>query len=262
MVHPKKVLAPGQEVVVQILDVNTTSKRVSLGLKQTTAHPLETLRQKTGVGARVKGTVTSLTDFGAFVEVEKGIEGLVHISDLSWEKVKHPSEKLQVGQEVEVVILNIDVEKQKVSLGIKQLEGDIWEDFFARTKMGDIVKVKVVRLTEFGVFVEILPGIEGVVFLSELDEKKIEKPSEAFAVGDERNAKIIKMNPAARKISLSFKQAVLDLQRQDFQRYMESQDPRHTLGDIMRDQLANLSVPRRNGKTAKNGKKKKEDASD
>ncbi len=261
MVHPKKVLAPGQEVVVQILDVNTASKRISLGLKQTTEHPLEALRQKTGVGSRVKGTVTSLTDFGAFVEVEKGIEGLVHITDLSWEKVKHPSDKLQVGQEVEVVILNIDVEKQKVSLGIKQLEGDIWEDFFARTKMGDIVKVKVVRLTDFGVFVEILPGIEGVVFLSELDEKKIEKPSEAFAVGDERNAKIIKMNPAARKISLSFKQAVLDLQRQDFQRYMETQDPRHTLGDIMRDQLAHLSVPRKNGKNPKDGKKK-EDASD
>jgi small subunit ribosomal protein S1 len=247
LVHPKKVLTPGQEVVVTILDVNPTTKRISLGLKQASPHPLESFRQQHGIGSRVKGTVTSLTDFGAFVEVEKGIEGLVHISDISWEKVKHPSEKLQVGQEVETIVLNIDVDRQKVSLGIKQLEGDIWEDFFIRQKVGDVVKVKIVRLTDFGAFVEIMPGIEGVVFTAELDEKKIEKPSDAFAVGDERNAKIIKMNPKAKKISLSFKQAVYDLEKQDFQRFMESQNDRMTLGDIMRDQLKGFKAPKRKG---------------
>jgi len=247
LVHPKKVLSPGQEVVVSILDVNPTTKRISLGLKQASPHPLESFRQKHGIGSRVKGTVTSLTDFGAFVEVEKGIEGLVHISDISWEKVKHPSEKLQVGQEVEAIVLNIDVDKQKVSLGIKQLEGDIWEDFFNRQKPGDVVKVKIVRLTDFGAFVEIMPGIEGVVFTAELDEKKLEKPSDAFAVGDERNAKIIKMNPKAKKISLSFKQAVYDMEKQDFQRFMESQNDRMTLGDIMRDQLKGFKAPKRKG---------------
>jgi small subunit ribosomal protein S1 len=245
LVHPKKVLAPGQEVVVTILEINPASKRISLGLKQAMPHPLEVFRQKYGVGTRVKGTVTSITDFGAFLEVEKGIEGLIHISDISWEKIKHPSEKLKAGDEAEAVILNIDVEKQKVSLGIKQLEGDIWEDFFGRQKMGDILKVKIVRLTDFGVFVEIMPGIEGVVFSSELDEKKIEKPSEAFAVGDERNAKIIKMNPKAKKISLSFKQAQFDMQRADFQKYMESQDHGMTLGDLMKDQLAKIHSPKR-----------------
>ena len=248
LVHPKKVLSPGQEVVVTILDVNPTTKRVSLGLKQASPHPLETFRQKHGVGARIKGTVTSLTDFGAFVEVEKGIEGLVHISDISWEKVKHPSEKLQAGQEVEVLVLNIDVDKQKVSLGMKQLEGDIWEDFFSRQKAGDIVKVKIVRLTDFGAFVEIVPGIEGVVFTAELDEKKLEKPSDAFSVGDERNAKIIRLNPKAKKISLSFKQAVYDMEKQDFQRFMESQNDRMTLGDIMKDQLKGISAPKRGAK--------------
>ena len=248
LIHPKKVLALGQQVVVQVLDVNPTGKRISLGLKQASPHPLETLRERSGIGAHVKGTVTNLTDFGAFVEIEKGIEGLVHVSDISWEKVKHPSEKLQLGQEVEAIILNIDVEKQKISLGMKQLEGDIWEDFFARTKVGDIVKAKIVRLTDFGVFVEILPGIEGVVFLSELDEKKIEKPAEAFTVGEERNAKIIKMTPKARKISLSFRQAAADLQRQDFQRFMEAQDPRMTLGDIMRDQLSKIPTVKREPK--------------
>ena len=248
LVHPKKVLSPGQEVVVTILDVAPTTKRISLGLKQASPHPLETFRQKHGVGSRVQGTVTSLTDFGAFVEVEKGIEGLVHISDISWEKVKHPSEKLQVGQEVETLVLNIDVDKQKVSLGMKQLEGDIWEDFFARQRVGDIVNVKIVRLTDFGAFVEIVPGIEGVVFTAELDEKKLEKPSDAFAVGDERNAKIIKMNPKAKKISLSFKQAIYDMEKQDFQRFMESQNDRMTLGDIMKDQLKGLKAPRKGTK--------------
>jgi small subunit ribosomal protein S1 len=195
--------------------------------------------------------VTSLTDFGAFVEVEKGIEGLVHISDISWEKIKHPSEKLQAGQEVETLVLNIDVDRQKISLGIKQLEGDIWEEFFTRQQVGDIVKVKIVRITDFGVFVEIVPGIEGVVFTSELDEKKIEKPSDGFAVGEERNAKIIRLTPKAKKISLSFKQAQFDIQKQEFQKYMDSQDDRMTLGDIMKDQLKNL-------KTLKRGTKKED----
>ena len=248
LVHPKKVVSPGQEVVVTILDVNPTTKRISLGLKQASPHPLETFKQKHGVGARVKGVVTSLTDFGAFVEVEKGIEGLVHISDISWERVKHPSEKLQPGQEVETLILNIDVDKQKISLGMKQLEGDIWEDFFGRQKAGDIVKVKIVRLTDFGAFVEIIPGIEGVIFTSELDEKKLEKPSDAFSVGDERNAKIIRLNAKAKKISLSFKQALYDIEKQDFQRFMESQNDRMTLGDIMKDQLKGISAPKKRTK--------------
>ncbi|MGZ4886701.1 MAG: 30S ribosomal protein S1 [Candidatus Aminicenantales bacterium] len=251
LVHPKKVLAPGQEVVVTILEVNPTTKRISLGLKQASPHPLEIFKQKHGIGAHVKGVVTSLTDFGAFVEVEKGIEGLVHISDISWEKIKHPSEKLQAGQEVEALVLNIDVDRQKISLGIKQLEGDIWEEFFTRQQVGDIVKVKIVRITDFGVFVEIVPGIEGVVFTSELDEKKIEKPSDGFAVGEERNAKIIRLTPKAKKISLSFKQAQFDIQKQEFQRYMDSQDDRMTLGDIMKDQLKNL-------KTLKRGTKKED----
>jgi len=248
LVHPKKVLAPGQEVIVTVLEVNPTTKRISLGLKQASPHPLEVFKQKHGIGARVKGVVTSLTDFGAFVEVEKGIEGLVHISDISWEKIKHPSEKLQAGQEVEAIVLNIDVDRQKISLGIKQLEGDIWEDFFSRQQVGDIVKVKIVRITDFGVFVEIVPGIEGVVFTSELDEKKIEKPSDSFAVGEERNAKIIRLTPKARKISLSFKQAQFDIQKQEFQKYMDSQDDRMTLGDIMKDQLKNLKALKRGTK--------------
>jgi len=240
LIHPKKLLTVGEEVTVTVLDVNPETKRISLGLKQSSPHPLEQLRQKYSPGARVKGKITSLTDFGAFLEVEPGIEGLIHISDISWEKIKHPSQRLEVGQEVEAVILNIDVERQKVSLGIKQLGGDIWEDFFSRQRVGDLVKVRIVRIVDFGVFVEITPGIEGVVFLSELDEKKIDNAAEAFSVGEERNAKIIKLNPREKKISLSFRLAQLEMQKLEYQKFISGQDQRLTLGDIMGDRFKNL----------------------
>ena len=245
VVHPKKVLTPGEEVTVSILNINPSAKRISLGLKQVMPHPLELLKQKYSPGARVKGTITSITDFGAFMEVEKGVEGLIHISDISWEKIKHPSEKLKAGEEAEAIILDIDVNKHKLSLGVKQLEGDIWEDFFSRQKIGDLVKTKIVRLTEFGVFVEITPGIEGIVFLSELDEQKIENPEEAFSQGEERIAKIIKMNPGEKKISLSFKQARFELQKQEYQKYLESQDDKLTLGDVFKDHFKLIQSPKK-----------------
>jgi small subunit ribosomal protein S1 len=245
MIHPKKLLSLGETVTVSILDVNPTSKRISLGLKQTSPHPLELLKQKYVLGTHIKGRITSITDFGAFLEVEPGIEGLIHISDISWEKIKHPSAKLKVGDEAEAVILNIDVERQKVSLGIKQLEGDIWEDFFTRQRTGDLVNVKIVRIADFGVFVEILPGIEGVVFNSEIDEKKVENPAEVVKVGEEKTAKIIKLNPRDKKISLSFRQAQADLQRQEYQKYQETQDDRLTFGDLIKDQLRQLQIAKR-----------------
>ncbi len=251
LIHPKKILSPGEEVTVTILDINPSNKRISLGLKQIIPHPLELLRQKYSPGSRVKGTITNITNFGAFIEVEKGIEGLIHISDISWEKISHASERLKVGQEVEAIILNIDVEKQKFSLGIKQLEGDIWEDFFQRQKTGDLVKVKIVRLTNFGAFVEITPGIEGVVFLSELDERKIENPEEDFSLGEEKMAKIIKMDQKNKKLSLSFKQAQIEMQKLEYQKYMQNQNNRLTLGDIMSDQLKNLGSQKKNKKEEK-----------
>jgi small subunit ribosomal protein S1 len=240
MIHPKKLLNLGDKVTVSILDVNPTSRRISLGLKQTQPHPLEQLKLRLVPGMKIKGKITSITDFGAFMEVEPGIEGLIHISDISWEKIKHPSAKLKVGDEAEAVLLNIDVEKQKVSLGIKQLEGDIWEEFFIRQKIGDLLNVKIVRIAEFGVFAEILPGIEGVVFNSEIDEKKVENPADVVSVGDEKTAKIIKMNPRDKKISLSFRQAQTDLQKQEYQKYQETQDERLTFGDLIKDQLRQL----------------------
>lgn len=261
LVHPKKILSAGEEVTVTILDLNPETKRISLGVKQISPHPLEVFKQTYSPGSRVKGTVTSITDFGAFMEVEKGIEGLIHISDISWEKIKHSSDKLKVGDEIEAIILNIDVGKQKLSLGIKQLEGDIWEDFFERHKIGDLVNVKIVRLVSFGIFVEITPGIEGVIFLSELDEKKIEDPAEMFSLGEEKLAKIIKLNQKDKKISLSFKQAQFELQKMEYQKYVRSQDGRHTLGDIMKDQLKTISTPKKTAKKKEKTKEEKDDKS-
>jgi len=260
-VHPKKILTPGEEVVVTILAINPSTKRISLGLKQVTPHPLELFRQQFSPGSRIKGTITSITDFGAFMEVAKGIEGLIHISDISWKKTKHPSDVLKVGDEIEAIILNIDVQKQKLSLGIKQLEGDIWEDFFARQKAGDLVKVKIVRLANFGVFVEITPGIEGVVFLSELDDHKIENPADAFKVGQEKLAKIIKLNRDEKKISLSFRQAQIEMQKLEYQKYMQSQNDRLTLGDLMRDKLKGLEPPKKKTKKPEKKKEEKDDKS-
>ncbi len=254
MVHPKKVLSPGEEVTVSILDVDPAEKRISLGLKQIKPHPLETLKNKYGPGKKVKGKITNITAFGAFMEVEKGVEGLIHISDISWKKINHPSDVLKTGDEIEAIILSIDVEKEKLSLGIKQLEGDIWEDFFERQKVGSIVNVKIVRIVDFGVFVEIMPGIEGVVFVSELSEKKIENPSDAFSVGEERLAKILKMNKKDKKIALSFKKAQLEMQRREYKKYMQSQDTKHTLGDIMKDQLKNIETPKIKSKKEKENK--------
>ncbi len=256
MVHPKKVLKVGEDVTVAILSIKAEAKRISLGLKQVNPHPLEIFQQTNRPGSRIKGKITSITDFGAFLEVEEGIEGLIHISDISWEKIKHPSDKLKVGDETEVIILNIDVEKQKLSLGIKQLEGDIWEDFFDRHRVGDLVKIKIVRIVDFGVFVEITPGIEGVVFLSELDDKKIENPSELFSVGDKKSAKLLKMSQQDKKISLSFKQAQLEMQKRDYQKYMNGQDQRHTLGDIMKEQFDKITTNKKK-ESKKEGKNDK-----
>lgn len=258
-VHPKKILSPGQKVTVSILNINPSARRISLGLKQATPHPLELFQQTHSPGSRVKGKITNITDFGAFMEVEKDIEGLIHISDLSWKKINHPSEVVKVGQETEAVILNIDAENEKLSLGIKQLQGDIWEDFFKRHKVGDLVDVKIVRLTHFGAFVEITPGIEGVVFISELDEKKIENPEEAFSVGEEKTAKIIKLNKKEKKISLSFKQAQTEIQKKEYQKYIKNQDRSLKLGDIMKDQLKHIDPPKKNSNKKEEKKEEKDD---
>jgi small subunit ribosomal protein S1 len=234
--HPSKVLTVGQEVECVVLGIDQEAHRISLGLKQIESNPWQELADKYPVGAKLRGKVRNLTEFGAFVEVEEGIDGLIHISDLSWTKrVKHPSEVLKKGDTVEAVVLNIDAENQRLSLGLKQLATDMWDEFFAHHKVGDIVEGKIVRVTNFGAFVELAEGIEGLVHVSELDEKRVDKPEEQFKVGDNYPMKIIKINETEKKIGLSIKAVKQDEYQRDLESYRESAgSERSTLGDAIR----------------------------
>jgi small subunit ribosomal protein S1 len=204
--HPSKVLSLGQDLKVMILDVNKENKRISLGLKQTTDNPWETLKMKYPEGAIVRGIIRNVTNFGIFIGVEDGIDGLVHVSDISWKhRIKHPSEIYRKGQEIEAVVLNIDVENEKFSLGIKQIEKNPWEDFYEKYSVGSVVSGKVTNLTEFGIFVEVEEGIEGLVHISELSHKRVKAASEIFAVGDTVSAVVKSVDVKGRKIRLSIK---------------------------------------------------------
>ena len=204
--HPSKVLSPGQQVQVMILEVKTEEKRISLGLKQTMSNPWETLKEKYPVGTVIRGVVRNITNFGVFVGIEDGIDGLIHLSDISWtQKVKHPSDVFKKGQEIEAMVLNVDVENEKFSLGVKQIEKNPWEEFTAKYGAGAVVSGKVTNITDFGIFVEIEEGIEGLVHISELSQKRVKSASEIFAVGDEVTATIKSIDSKGRKIRLSIK---------------------------------------------------------
>ena len=204
--HPSKVLSVGQHIQVMILDINTETKRISLGLKQTTANPWETLKLKYPEGSVIKGVIRNITNFGIFVGVEEGIDGLIHMSDISWkQRVKHPSEMFKKGQEIEAMVLNIDVEHEKFSLGLKQIEKNPWEELGVRYPAGSIVSGKVTNMTDFGIFVEIEEGIEGLVHISELSSRRVKSSSELFAVGDSVSAIVKNVDPKSRKIRLSIK---------------------------------------------------------
>jgi small subunit ribosomal protein S1 len=232
--HPSKVLNVGDSVEAVVLDVDRTARRLSLGLRQTEPNPWHTISDRYHEGDRITGKVRNLTDFGAFIEVEEGIDGLVHISDMSWTKrLKHPSEMLKKGDDVEAVILKIDTDNQRLSLGIKQLQPNIWEEFFKNHVIGDLVTGKVVRLTDFGAFIEILEGIEGLVHVSEIAEERVEKPADRLAMDQAVTSKIIKMDIAEQKIGLSIKAAAQDASRDDYRSYMRTQgNSGINLGDV------------------------------
>ena len=238
--HPSKVLSVGDPVEAMVLQVDSGERRISLGLKQVEPNPWELLAEKYEPGSRIEGKVRNLTDFGAFVEVEEGIDGLIHISDLSWSKrVKHPSEVLKKGDTVQAVVLNIDADNQRLSLGLKQLAKDVWEEFVQRHRVGDVVEGKIVRLTNFGAFVEIEEGVEGLLHVSELDEERVEKPEDKLEVGEVHKMKIIKMSDAERKIGLSIRAVDMDMDTAGFQALSSgSGSPNATLADY-----ANFSTP-------------------
>jgi len=231
--HPSKLLAIGQEVEAIVLEVDQSNRRISLGIKQVEQDPWETLLTRYHPGSRVSGKVRSLTNFGAFVEIEDGIDGLVHVSDISWTKrIKHPSDVLKKGQQVDAVITNMDIENRRLSLSMKDLEPNAWERFFETHKAGDLVKGKIVRFASFGAFVELEEGIEGLCHVSELSDERVEKPEGAVKIGQTLQFKILKLDPAQKKIGLSARAVGKENDPEDVRTYQETGAGMATLGDI------------------------------
>ncbi|MFL5304622.1 MAG: 30S ribosomal protein S1 [Polyangia bacterium] len=253
--HPSKVVAVGDTVEAVVLDIDPRQNRISLGIKQLEPNPFASLKEKYPPGTVVKGVIRNIADFGIFVEIEDGIDGLVHVSDLSWtQRVKHPSELYQKGDEVEAVVLNIDFdgEKPKVSLGIKQLVPDPWDRIPYDYPIGKIVEAKVIKVLDFGAFVEIERGVEGLIHVSEFSEDRVEDPKAFVKPGQTLKAEIIGVDTAERKIGLSFRGATRQEELADAQGFSGGA-PTATLGDVMRDKLAALAaqVPATNNKKNK-----------
>ncbi|HEV3469413.1 MAG TPA: 30S ribosomal protein S1 [Pyrinomonadaceae bacterium] len=211
MKHPSKIVQVGETVDVEVLGVDPKNRRISLGMKQTQPNPWETLHERYHVGDRVSGRVRNLTDFGAFVEVEDGVDGLVHVSDISWNKrIKHPGEALKKGQEIQAVITNIDTENRRLSLSIKDMEPSAWDKFVSEHRPGDIVRGRVTRFANFGAFVELAEGLEGLCHVSELSDERVERPEDAAQVGQEMDFRILRIEPESKKIGLSARAAKSD----------------------------------------------------
>jgi small subunit ribosomal protein S1 len=249
--HPSKLVNIGDEVEAVVLDIDYDAKRISLGMKQAQPNPWTLLGEKYPVGAVIRGQVRNITDFGIFVGIEEGIDGLVHISDLSWTtRVRHPSEMFQKGDEVEAVVLNIDVENERFSLGIKQLHEDPWERIPQAYPRGARVPAKITKITDFGAFAEIEPGIEGLIHVSEIADEHVDDPRKYLEVGAEKEVMIIDIDGDERKIGLSIKAVAKAEQGIDYRAYLAQSTPTATAstggsmgtwGDALKDKLGSMS---------------------
>ena len=233
MKHPSKLVNVHDEVECVVLNVNPGERRISLGMRQLAANPWDSLIEKYPVGATVEGRVRNLTDFGAFIEIAEGIDGLVHVSNLSWTKrVKHPSEVLKKGDRVKAVVLAIDSEKRRLSLGVKQLQPDVWESFFQSRRIGDVVHGKVLRVAAFGAFVEIAEGVEGLCHNSEAVDANGQPVH--LEPGQEHDFKIIKMSPEEKKVGLSIRAAGEEASRVEVEAYKHpASSTGSTIGELM-----------------------------
>jgi len=206
--RPSDVLSLGQEVEAVVLGVNKEEQKISLGIRQLEPNPWEEIEHKYPIGKQVKGTVRNMTAYGAFVELEEGIDGMIHVSDMSWtRKINHPSEMLKKGDEVEAVVIDIDKNAQRISLGVKQLDEDPWKLIDQRYKIGDLVSGKVTKLASFGAFIQLADDIDGLVHISQLSEDRVEKVKDILKVGQEVEARVIKVDKTERRIGLSIKAA-------------------------------------------------------
>lgn len=240
--HPSKIVAVGDEVEVVVLNIDVETKRISLGMKQLQPNPWDLVSENYPVGSIIEGKIKNITDFGIFIGIEEGIDGLIHVSDLSWtERIKHPSEKYSKGDTIQAVVLKIDRENERFSLGIKQLEPDPWQEAISKYPIGSTVEGKITNVTDFGVFVEVEDGIEGLVHVSEISKDKVETPVGMYKVGDSLETKVINVSAKDRKIGLSIKALTGDSEQADVSEYKQKQanSGPSTIGDLLKEEMEN-----------------------
>jgi small subunit ribosomal protein S1 len=239
MKHPSKLVRIGDTVEIMVLDCDPIKRRISLGMKQIEPNPWALIEGKYPVGSRVVGRVKTVTDFGIFIGFEEGVDGLVHVSEMSWtKKIKHPSELYKKGQEVEAVVLNIDRNNERFSLGIKQLTPDPWKDIAQRYRKGEMVTGKITNLTDFGAFVELEEGIEGLIHVSEISREKVGKPSDLLKVGDTVSAVVVHTDPHERRIGLSMKGLKERTEKAEIEKYISNQgSTSHSLGELIQKEM-------------------------
>ena len=237
--HPNKVVSVGEEVEAVILDIKPDNRRISLGMKQAVPNPWDVISDKYPVGTTIEGKIKNITDFGLFIGIDEGIDGLVHISDLSWTKrIKHPSELYKKGDTVQAIVLEIDKENERFSLGVKQIQVDPWETVAERYAVGSEITGTVTNVTDFGVFIELEEGIEGLVHVSEISKEKIKTPVGMFNIGDVLTARVMNINSDERRIGLSIKRMDMEDEKEIFTDYVSNMAPATSaFGEILRENL-------------------------
>jgi small subunit ribosomal protein S1 len=239
MKHPSKIVHIGDTVEVIVLDCDPIKRRISLGMKQVEPNPWVLIEEKYPVGSKVVGRVKTVTDFGIFIGFDEGVDGLVHVSEMSWtKKIKHPGEFYKKGQELEAVVLNIDRKNERFSLGIKQLTPDPWKDVARRYRKGEVVAGKVTNVTDFGAFVELEEGIEGLVHVSEISREKVEKPSNVLKVGDTVSVMVLHIDSHDRRIGLSIKGMKERVEKKEIEKYISNQGSASpSLGELIQEEM-------------------------
>ncbi|MGD9410440.1 MAG: 30S ribosomal protein S1 [Desulfobacterales bacterium] len=237
--HPSKVVSVGDEVEAVVLDIKPESRRISMGMKQVVPNPWDVISEKYPIGTTIEGKIKNITDFGLFIGIDEGIDGLVHISDISWtRRIKHPSELYKKGDVVQAIVLDIEKENERFSLGIKQLQDDPWASVAQRYEVGKEITGTVTNLTDFGIFVELEEGIEGLVHVSEISKEKIKTPTEKFKIGDVISARVMNINTDERRIGLSIKRLEIEDEQNLLSEYVNNMgQATSTFGEILRENL-------------------------
>ena len=250
--HPSKVVSVGETVEAVVLNISAENRRISLGMKQVVPNPWDVVGEKYPVGTTIEGKIKNITDFGVFIGIDEGIDGLVHISDISWTKrIKHPSELYKKGDVVQAIVLNIDKENERFSLGIKQLQKDPWETIPERYEVGDKITGTITNVTDFGLFVELEEGIEGLIHVSEVSREKIKTPVGRFQVGDIVSAKVININPKERRIGLSIKQFEMEEERDLVVNYLSTyKGSESSLGEVLKENLKEKTLNQESAETS------------